>query len=278
MTTPGTVTLERPGFLRAIAEKVLGPLVITRTLPRDSGAGKLVVSARVGGLKYLFKRADAWDPPLLRAVRLLVEPGDIVWDIGANVGLFSLASAWRSGALGRVYALEADADAQTLLYRSIALSAPDNAPLTLLGVAASDHVGWETFAISARARAANSIAGFGSSSSGGVAQNRTVPALTLDSLLEHYPGPAVLKIDVEGAELKVLQGSTAVLARCRPRLYCEVAEANREAIGDILQQHAYCFRDIETCFSHADIARGPDRIGFNTVAVPRETLAGYTQP
>ena len=89
----------------------------TRRLPPPFSGNRIVASGRVGGLKFLFKPSAAWDPELLRIAAALVEPGDVVWDVGANVGLFAAAAASRAGPTGRVIAVEAD-EATAVLARA----------------------------------------------------------------------------------------------------------------------------------------------------------------
>lgn len=252
--------------LRRFAEFALGRLTLTRRLPPPFSGNRIVASGRVGGLKFLFKPSAAWDPELLRIAAALVEPGDVVWDVGANVGLFAAAAASRAGPTGRVIAVEADFDAVKLLEQSAHANAGHGAPVTVLPVAASDSDGFVEFAIARRARAANSIAGYGSSQTGGVATLRTVPSVRLDSLLQHFPPPRVLKIDVEGAEALVLAGATRLLHEVRPRIYCEVAWNSADAVSALLHAAGYRLWSGATFRSRDDPTI--ERTEFNTVALP----------
>ncbi len=54
-----------------------------------------------GGLRYLW-RIEKVDPLLLELSRKFVQKGDIVWDIGANLGLFSAAASYFAGPAGQV--------------------------------------------------------------------------------------------------------------------------------------------------------------------------------
>lgn len=264
--------IARVGFARSVAERLFGSVVFSRHLPASSGGGKLIVSGKVGGLKYLFKSSNAWDPELLRVSSVLVRENDTVWDIGANVGLFAKSAAYLAGAGGCVYAIEADADAQVLLNRTISFASKDEAPITLLPVAVSNQVGWEIFAISRRARASNSLAGYGSSSTGGVLQRRTIPAVTLDKLLENFPPPDVLKVDVEGAEVKVFEGAKSILTTVRPMIYCEISGKNMRELDRKFRKSSYKFMNGEEVMSYESLYRANDKIGFNTVAVPEERV------
>ncbi len=93
---------------------------------------------------------------------------------------------------------------------------------------------------------------------------RQVPAVTLDSLLDRSPAPAVVKIDTEGAELLCLQGAGRLLREIRPVLLCEVGDDNAPAVGDLLRGHGY------TMFDAAAHPGGPplDRPSWNTLALP----------
>lgn len=257
------------GRLRRILERLLGRIVLVRRLPAEYGGGRLVVSARVGGLKYVFKSPRHWDPELLRIAALLVRPGDRVWDVGANVGLFSLAARHHAGAEGEVLAIEADNDAASLLFATARRGPPG---LTVLPIAVGCADGFVRFAIARRARAANAIEGYGSTQTGGVRELRILPSRSLDSLLEHFAPPAVLKIDVEGAEMAVLRGAIRLLREFGPRIYCEVTGQTRAEATALLKSFGYVTYDGESFGTEGahDVQAGT----CNLVAIaPRESEA-----
>jgi FkbM family methyltransferase len=259
--------------LRRLAELVMGPIVVLRRLPASSGGGRLAVSARVGGLKYLLKPADRWDPELLEVASLVIRTNDVIWDVGANVGLFSRAAAARAGPRGRVISIEADVDAVMLLNRTCRLTDKDQAEITVLPVAVGKDGGIARFAIAKRARAANAIEGFGSTQTGGVREVRTLPCVTLDSLLIHFPAPQVLKIDVEGAELGVLQGAAAMLAKARPVIYCEVYRDSSREVTELLRANQYQLFKYNNA-SHARLIE-LDEAAYNTLAIPQDKVSLY---
>ncbi len=250
------------GLLRRLAERLLGRIILVRSLPAQAGGGRIVVSARVGGLKSLFKASRQWDPELLRIAGVLVRPADHVWDVGANVGLFAVAAGHRAGPNGTVLAMEADHDAVSLLF---ATARQVGQGLTVLPIAISQADGFVRFAIARRARAANAIEGFGSTQTGGVLETRTLPSRRLDSLLDHFPAPTVLKIDVEGAELAVLGGASRVLSQFRPRIYCEVTGRTRKDATDLLQGFGYETFDGESFGTAHPRAVGPETTNLVTV-------------
>jgi FkbM family methyltransferase len=257
------------GFARRCAEMLLGSLVLRRRMPASAGRDWLVVSAKVGGLKYLLKPAEQWDPELVRIASRLVSEGDI----GANVGLFSKVAAVRAGPDGRIVALEADDDAVALLERTAQLSSSCCAATTVVPLAVGRRCGIASFAIARRARAANALEGYGSTQTGGTREVRRVESITLDALLERFGAPDIVKIDVEGAEMEVLEGASRLLTEVRPAIYCEVCSATRSAVSRLLHAHSYGMWD-GADFDGAE-GLGVALAARNTVAIPLEKRALY---
>ena len=192
-------------MLRRMAEVLLGSVKVRRTIPKCVGEGVVVANAKVGGLRYLFRSARRLDPVLFDVVQATVRPDDVVWDIGGNVGLYAAAAAGLAGRAGRIYSVEADRDAFSLLLQTAKAQPAGHAPINCLNVAVAKDCGVVNFNIAKRSRSSNFIVGFGSTQSGGVIESRLIPSLNLDVLLSAFSKPDVIKIDVEGAELVVLQ-------------------------------------------------------------------------
>lgn len=261
----------KPSSPRRTLETLLGPLRLNRKLPPEAGGATMSVSGRIGGLKFLFRRSEHWDPGLLSIARRLILPGDHVWDVGANVGLFALAAAYHAGARGSVLAVEADRDAVSMLARSRRHLSPRHAPLTILPAAFANHDGILQFGIARRARAANAIAGFGSSQTGGFRTIRTLPCLKPDTLLNHLDPPQVMKIDVEGAELSVLGGAQHLLTDHQPVLCCEVCDRTRADVIALLGRHDYLVFDGASFDGHRDSAPA-SATTCDVVAITRSKL------
>ena len=94
-------------FSRRILERVTRRLIFRRRLPASFKHAVLYVSP-AAGLRFIFTPMPSIDPHLLRCAYELVQKGDVVWDIGANIGLFSISAAVRSGDRGAVIAFEPD--------------------------------------------------------------------------------------------------------------------------------------------------------------------------
>ena len=245
---------------RATLEQVTHRFTLRRRLPPPFRAVRIYASSE-GGLRYLRPRLDNVDPSLLRLAREVVQPGDVVWDIGANLGLFSFAAAAVAGPGGHVLAVEPDAVLVRLLRRSTATN-QRHAPVEVLPAAVADELGVARFHIARRNRSTNHLDGFGTAQAGGIRATELVPTLTLDWLAARLPVPDVIKIDVEEAEVMVLKGASGVL-QARPTIICEVAGRNSTGVADILSAHGYVLYDGEQ--------PGPRR--SPAAAAPPNTLA-----
>jgi FkbM family methyltransferase len=249
--------------MRRTIERLSRGVVLRRRLPEWCGGARILVTPECG-LSYWVSAAG--DTTLLRNASELVRPGAVVWDVGANQGLFALAAAGLAGQHGFVYAFEPDTFLVGLLRRSAKLN-PASAPMEVIPCAVSDQVGLARFRIAERARSANALeSAEGSSQMGGVRESQTVMTVSLDWCLEQgFPPPDVMKIDVEGAELSVLRGAGELLRRAKPAILIEVRASNAQEIAGILQGAGYTLYDSEAT---AEERKPLTKPAYNTLALP----------
>lgn len=253
---------------REFAERVSRGVVLRRRLPRHFHRLPLYVSPEAG-LRFWRNDMQKVDPMLFRMVEELVKPGSVVWDVGANVGLFAFGAAALAGVHGFVLAIEPDIWLAHLLVRSTSSlqSKPVRAAaVSVLCAAASNQNGVTGLEIAERARASNHLVNLnGSSQSGGRRYQQRTLTITLDTLLDHFPPPSVVKIDVETAEVGVIQGASRLLSTVRPVIWCEVAADNSEAITRLLHDHEYELYSAKTPpLERTSVARAP----WDTLALP----------
>jgi FkbM family methyltransferase len=142
-------------------------------------------------------------------------PADGVFlDIGAHVGHWALRAAKRCK---RVIAIEANPETATRLRENIALN--DLTNVTVHAVAAWDEE-TELSLFSAHGHSRDGTANVIGGRPNEVEVGK-VPAVRLDVLLASEPRIDVIKIDVEGVDIRVLHGLTTLLDRHQPRLFIE---------------------------------------------------------
>jgi FkbM family methyltransferase len=250
--------------LRRMTENLTRDWVVRRRLPSDFARVPIHVSPSAG-LRYLFRPMDAVDPVLLNLVKEFVEPGSVVWDVGANVGLFSFAAASLAGPEGRVVALEPDAWLVQLLRRSASRQPPGSASVQVVPTAIASSLSVRTLCLASRSRAANYLAEFGTIQTGGSREEQSVIAVTLDWLLESFPAPSVVKIDVEGAELEVLDGARRLFETARPVILCEVIPDSSAAVTEFLSSYDYRIYDGEVSSPRREALKNAP---WSTIALP----------
>ena len=237
--------------MRSILKRLTRGLSFTRHVEVNGKRRPLVVSPDAR-LAYLKPGASAFDMDLVRLTEQQVGVGDVVWDIGANVGLFSVA-ALGAGASHAV-AVEADISMAALIRRTARLY-PDQ--LTVIPAAISDRCGLASFTISDLGRASNALSDSDRLNSGTGLIRQTVPTLTLDAMLQTLPPPTFIKVDVEGAELLVLSGARDVLAH-KPKVFGEISLERRPEVHALMRGHGYTAFDIHG--QPADMEKTSDTI------------------
>ena len=164
------------------------------------------------------------EDPLLAAFLSHLRPGQVVYDVGSFVGTYALAAAKRLGE-GRVFAFEPAPASAHLMRRHCELNGLTDR-VRVIEAACSSVSGacmmpvWPTGTTTwASGNALRNVY-----PQEGVAPTPTpVCTLSLDDFVHAGTGrPDVLKIDVEGAELWVLQGARRTLEAARPLVFLEV--------------------------------------------------------
>ena len=193
--------------------------VAARRVVVPCGPGDVLVLTQVGYVlcsaadrTVLAALIDSGD--LERGTRLLIQrlvkPGDVFVDVGAHLGLHTLAAARAMGGRGRIFAFEPFAQSASLLRESVLING------------FSDIVGVHEVALSDQAGSAPLFLGAVSGHHslfplamppGRDASSVDVPLVRLDDALAGSSPVTLLKIDAEGAELEVLGGAKAVIER-----------------------------------------------------------------
>lgn len=217
-------------------------------------------------------RSGLYEPDLMLALARHLPKGGRFLDVGANAGIFSLFAAARLGPSGQVIALEPSAREFAQLTGNIALNnlanvtphraAADSQPGTLqLHIADPGHAGH------------NSLADLGDAT----IARESVPAVTIDDLLATADRCDAIKLDIEGAELRALQGATKTLSRLRPALAIEInpqsliaCGTSAEALLGFLAAQNYTAHDIDpaTATKLPTYTTEPHR-SKNILALPR---------
>ena len=147
----------------------------------------------------------AWNAEEYHALKGCAREGATVFDIGANVGCYTLLFARWVGGTGRVYAFEPAAASRAGLERHLSINGLAGR-VTVRPEAVSDRSGTATF-LDAGTHGDNRLV------PGGTADTTSVPSVSIDEFCAaNGIVPDIIKIDIEGAELAALRGARGTIA------------------------------------------------------------------
>lgn len=243
----GNLLLRTPTSVRSIRNvPVLGGLVHRlshRVLPSDE---KMLVQIEAGPSKGLWMELSPRTGQLylrgeaeIAVQRTLVEnlrPGAVFYDLGANIGFFSMLAARIVGANGRVCSFEPDPETANRLQRNVVRNGFQNVTIVRKGV-------WSASGKRPFTPAGSSSPDHGTGSfvrGDNAASAVLLDCVALDDFVRDAPPPHAIKCDVEGAELEVLRGGERMIRAHRPWILCEMhTEANDRACHELLRKFGY---------------------------------------
>jgi FkbM family methyltransferase len=201
------------------------------------------------------KRFGGHQRPDLAMAKSQLRAGDVVLDVGAHIGTFSIPFAFAVQPGGRVYAFEPVPETVELLRRNVGINA---APVTAVhAVVADAHVAMRGIDVSGNTQG-TWFEEAASDDSVAVA-----PTIILDEwyAAQEIPGAlGLLKVDVEGMELRVLRGAHRLISAQHPAIMAEVSrgqlarvEATLAELDAFFSEHDYhLFMNLSARNAHDD--------------------------
>ena len=193
----------------------------------------------------------AYEPDLRKVLEQFVRPGMAVYDVGANVGVFSLFALNRITESGHLYAFDPEKNNLRYLLETRASNHYSNFTVEQVGV--GDKT--ETLFFDRRGGA---MSGRIIKSAGSDENTIAMDVVSLDDYVyaRNNRPPDLLKIDVEGHEVKVIDGMKKILRDYAPIIVCELHHALEPAVVNIhatLAEFGYVSHDV------ADWINNPDK-------------------
>lgn len=257
----------------------------------NTGHGASIVHKSIDGINFELDLREVIDsemyygtsrePETSRTLELLCKNGDVLVDIGANVGSHALPMAKLAGAEGRVYAFEPVPWAMDKLKRNIGLNEFQNIVAEQMALSDENlgHVDME-FRASFKIGSARGVDNLGQIDQGWWQECDRVSTKmqTLDSYVDEHQLQRLdmIKLDVDGFEGKVIRGAIKTLRQFKPFIIMELAPTWLEMRGDSCHAIAHQLRDLGyRCFAEVSfdefkdidklITDIPPGKGFNVV-------------
>ncbi len=191
---------------------------------------------------------DIYEPETMRVFRALAAVSEVTIDVGAHIGAFSLTAA-RVNPDGLVVAFEPVPKIFARLERNLHLNEATNVLAVNAAAGKSDGRALIVYASARIDTDSSEFANHRLAFRPGPWSCRVLPVLAIDEYVDWRGVQRVdlVKIDVEKAELNVLEGMTRVLKESRPDIICEVFPpewtdlAAGEALQEVLAPAGYTF-------------------------------------
>jgi len=200
-----------------------------------------------------------------------LEPGSTFFDVGAHYGWMSLQAARRVGRTGSIVAFEPSPVLAQILRYHQRVNRMDQMRIVVQAVSDRDCDATPFRLLN------NGLSSQNSLTFGGNLPETTVPSTTLDRFCSTTGlVPDLVKIDVEGAELMVLQGASRLLTDAHPDIIVEVHPhllppgQTADQIFDLLRGHGYVLRE-------SDVAHVSNQL-WSVRAAPEAGRATPTNP
>jgi FkbM family methyltransferase len=193
-----------------------------------------------------------------------ITSGSVIYDIGANVGYYSLLASVLAGQNGKVFAFEPLPRNLAFFHQHVQLNKSDN--IKIFEVAVSDKAG-EGFFDLGHSSAMGHLAEAG---------QIKVKIIKLDDLLlsGEIDPPDFIKLDVEGAEFHALNGGRQLLEKYHPVLFLDTHDRKAHVLTlNLLEEYGYHFDilDGKTLSESKElIARADKGVGFNNLVDCKE--------
>jgi FkbM family methyltransferase len=226
-----------PGSQSLLGRILRAPL---RLIPRDTVVPILQGPLRgkrwiVGsGISRLW--LGSYEPEKMHLAASLLHQGDVAFDIGANAGIYTLLFSELVGPSGRVVAFEPSPANVGYLLEHQSLNVATN--VLVVAAAVSRESGRAMFDLGT------------DSSTGRMSPHGALEIDTIrldDFVAKENCRPSLIKVDVEGAEVDVLEGASKTLRDLAPLLLIAThSAALKAACIELLEHHGYSVRELGT--------------------------------
>jgi len=213
--------------------------------PLDYGPTRILLRCD-GWIEYAGRRSACQkEPETLEWIKQWVGPGHVLYDVGANVGAYSLIAHAHTRGQATIYAFEPGVPTFGQLCKNIRLNGA-GAEVIPLCVALSNRTGLTAFHYSnLRTGAAGHALGVPTDSLGRPftpVYSQPVLSYRLDDLIAAFDllQPNHIKIDVDGTEVQVLEGATSTLREpCLRTIMVECEPQTEAKVRDLLCRHGF---------------------------------------
>lgn len=194
--------------------------------------------------RFAFFVGRWYDLPTQLLLEQVLKEGDEVIDVGANIGMFSLAARRCVGSEGIIYAFEPNPNPRQQLQHHIEINQIENIKVYSVGLGETE--GEFTLYVPYSNSGEGSLSGFPDDHPEKIKHYKIQVDIKVGDDLLQKAAPRLIKIDVEGAEVSVLKGLSKLIDQHRPLILAEYVPEHisrfNKSFEDILliaKEHSY---------------------------------------
>ena len=221
----------------------------TRVLDRFGATVEVPIGDRTIELLTPFRHFDpSYEAETLKLWFRLVSPSLTIYDIGANIGLYSVLTAKQLDR-GKVICFEPAPVSFETTKKHLEINGASDKCHVIQAAVSKESGGVIRFSILEDAQGTNPMNRIAKKEETSTVD---VPVMCLDQILKEYGEPDLIKMDIEGAEVDALRGASDLLSRVRPIVLLAVHPMFLPEFGyepsdlmAILQEHRYVAMKID---------------------------------
>lgn len=203
------------GVLLGLADKILTTPTRPMLIKTLHGFKMKIDPVMDNGVEKSIYYTGTYEAGTLHVFDYLLQPGDVFFDIGSNIGLMAIYASKKVGAQGAVHSFEPEPDTFKILQQNCAINHISNIRLNNLALGAQEMDGFIYPNMDIN-RGASSLVRKDDS------EGKKVSIITLDQYLKQQQvgNIKLMKIDIEGYELEMLKGASALLQSSAAPIIC----------------------------------------------------------
>ncbi len=204
------------------------PVLLRDVIVNVSNIGKFTLRHHTDDLWHVSPNRE---PSVLKTIRSLLKEGDIFVDAGANIGFYTVLAGKIVGSNGRVIAIEMMPETTCILKQHVSINHLTN--VVIIEQALADEAGKEIAVKIPEGQHGQASIMSSKAPGNAVVYVRTT---TLAQVLSDIEEVALMKMDLEGAELLALEGAGDTLQRIRGIIYEDWGD---ERVGNVLRSEGF---------------------------------------
>jgi len=260
ITSKAQIRNQAKSLLKSVLESILGKRMRVHRIPLGPIRGRKIFLSPQISLRMWFGVDEPW---IARLSQQLIDPGDVIYDLGAHVGYTTVLFAHHLQGTGEVHAFEILPSTAGHLQKTINANGFQHVTIHVVGLGADNAV----YNLPIGPTAMTSL--LAKQQEGQKTEPGRVVRLDDYRREKDLPPPSLIKMDIERAEIDCLHGSLGLIGECRPKMIIAFHSKDLLRKGyDLLTSLDYQLYDQHSRLTPQDIEDLPSPFNNSILCLP----------